>query len=737
MPDHDSAALLSRQTKRRRVDIGVKRTVGTASVVFGKGRTTLFSAMNPHGSEQDVECSVVQHADGEKSNVLRKLLKRANSYEDAMIPFPGATIISQLLKNNMTKNGGTEPSFLGSGLSSTGSEIQQEDVCSNSSRESPQECLSPFSRPTMSQFDIERLSDEHLRAKRARVENIIRGMSHSPSVALRGNENDRDGAPQPPSPRESYRENKRKQKLPQQQQQSFQQLVSARKEQKHEERRQLKLQLEDMQKQLRQLQEKFYQIYDSTDSENEEDGNLSEDSMHSDGMGHQAQDFVPDRSDNEMSDLDPGHFIDRARALIRQQAVVTENPKRDSQRGKDQGPASMHTEGKQLAETLKQELNTAMSQVVDTVVKVFSKPVPQVFPPLQMPQARFAVNGENPNFHTTNHRLQCFGDIIIPNPQDTFANMQVPSSNDQTEALPLVVRKNSSDQSSSAPTPVGHHHHHPSLHPSPLSATVGFGSPSFRHPFPLPLMGYPFQNPLSTPSGSYSGKERASPESLDLSRETTSLRTKMSSSHHMNHRSCSPSYPGSTTEGLSLSLIKSECGDLQDMAEISPYSGSTIQEGLSPNHLKKAKLMFFYTRYPSSNMLKMFFSDVKFNRCITSQLIKWFSNFREFYYIQMEKFARQAINDGVTGSEELNVTRDCELYRALNMHYNKANDFEVPERFLEVARITLREFFNAIVAGKDVDPSWKKAIYKVICKLDSEVPDIFKSPNCLQELLHE
>ncbi|KAL6053616.1 hypothetical protein STEG23_018849, partial [Scotinomys teguina] len=78
----------------------------------------------------------------------------------------------------------------------------------------------------------------------------------------------------------------------------------------------------------------------------------------------------------------------------------------------------------------------------------------------------------------------------------------------------------------------------------------------------------------------------------------------------------------------------------------------------------------------SSNMLKTYFSDVKFNRCITSQLIKWFSNFREFYYIQMEKYARQAINDGVTSTEELSITRDCELYRALNMHYNKANDFE-------------------------------------------------------------
>lgn len=67
----------------------------------------------------------------------------------------------------------------------------------------------------------------------------------------------------------------------------------------------------------------------------------------------------------------------------------------------------------------------------------------------------------------------------------------------------------------------------------------------------------------------------------------------------------------------------------------------------------------------------------------------------------------------------------------------RSSSSQVPDRFLEVAQVTLREFFNAIVAGKDADPSWKKAIYKVICKLDSEVPEIFKSPNCLQELLHD
>uniref|UniRef100_UPI00398EF39F prospero homeobox protein 1a n=1 Tax=Pristiophorus japonicus TaxID=55135 RepID=UPI00398EF39F len=735
MPDHDSIALLTRHTKRRRVDIGVKRTVGT-STVFTKAKVKLFSAMNPHGSDQDIECSVVQHTDGDKSNVLRKLLKRANSYEDAMMPFPGATIISQLLKNNATKNGSTELNLQASGLSSTGSEANQEDACSNSSRESAQECVSPFNRPSMSQFDVDRLCDEHLRAKRARVENIIRGMSHSPNVALRGGDNDRDGVQQPVSPRESYRENKRKQKLPQQQQQSFQQLVTARKEQKREERRQLKQQLEDMQKQLRQLQEKFYQIYDSTDSENDEDGNMSEDSMQSETADTRAH----DRSDNEMSDLDPGHFLDRARALIREQEMAAEHEKlkRDGHSRKSQGLATLHAEGKQLAETLKQELNSTMSQVVDSVVKMFSKSshqLPQVFPPIQIPQPRFAVNGENHNFHTTNQRLQCFGDVIISNPLNTFANMHVSNSSDQTEALPLVVRKNSSEQSASTPSMGGHHS---SLLQSPLSAAAGFSSTAFRHPLPLPLMAYSFQSSIGNASSTVSGKDRSSPESLDLTRETACLRTKVSS-HHMNHRPCSPMHPSSTAEGLSLSLIKSECGDLQDMADISPYSGNTIyiQEGLSPNHLKKAKLMFFYTRYPSSNMLKMFFSDVKFNRCITSQLIKWFSNFREFYYIQMEKFARQSINDGVTSTEELTVSRDSELFRALNMHYNKANDFEVPERFLEVAQITLREFFNAIVAGKDVDPSWKKAIYKVICKLDSEVPEVFKSPNCLQELLHE
>uniref|UniRef100_A0A3Q3X9E0 Prospero domain-containing protein n=1 Tax=Mola mola TaxID=94237 RepID=A0A3Q3X9E0_MOLML len=155
-----------------------------------------------------------------------------------------------------------------------------------------------------------------------------------------------------------------------------------------------------------------------------------------------------------------------------------------------------------------------------------------------------------------------------------------------------------------------------------------------------------------------------------------------------------------------------------------------LTEGLSPCHLKKAKLMFFYTRYPSSNTLKTYFPDVKFNRCVTSQMIKWFSNFREFFYIQMERFARQAVREALTRESQLRVGRDTELYRILNMHYNKSNVYQVPERFIEVSEVALREFYSAIWTGRDSDPCWKKGIYKIICKLDSPVPDTFRLPGC-------
>lgn len=43
----------------------------------------------------------------------------------------------------------------------------------------------------------------------------------------------------------------------------------------------------------------------------------------------------------------------------------------------------------------------------------------------------------------------------------------------------------------------------------------------------------------------------------------------------------------------------------------------------------------------------------------------------------MEKYARQAVSEGVKNSDDLHVLADSEIYRVLNLHYNRNNHIEV------------------------------------------------------------
>ncbi|MPC24423.1 Homeobox protein prospero [Portunus trituberculatus] len=106
----------------------------------------------------------------------------------------------------------------------------------------------------------------------------------------------------------------------------------------------------------------------------------------------------------------------------------------------------------------------------------------------------------------------------------------------------------------------------------------------------------------------------------------------------------------------------------------------------------------------------------------------------EFYYIQMEKYARQSLSEGTKNADDISVTFESEIIRALNLHYNRNNHLEIPEHFRYVVEQTLREFFKAIQEQKDQEQSWKKAIYKIIARLDEQVPEYFKSPTFLEQL---
>lgn len=46
----------------------------------------------------------------------------------------------------------------------------------------------------------------------------------------------------------------------------------------------------------------------------------------------------------------------------------------------------------------------------------------------------------------------------------------------------------------------------------------------------------------------------------------------------------------------------------------------------------------------------------------------------------MEKYARQAVSEGVQRSEDIHVNKDSEIYRVLNLHYNRNNHIEVSVR---------------------------------------------------------
>ncbi|MED6291030.1 hypothetical protein CHARACLAT_019444 [Characodon lateralis] len=347
---------------------------------------------------------------------------------------------------------------------------------------------------------------------------------------------------------------------------------------------------------------------------------------------------------------------------------------------------------KLMADTLKYELTRAVSRSVDSIFK--SMPLMQT--PTEMENSETALPAQLAE--STQNKLQC-----------RTAEVQLPDV--QTEALSLVVQKPELERMPNFIL-------QPTLAPPLIPKSPIFFSHESEHASER-------NNSRDHQHGAFrylqDGRSEGGKPRLDTYWNLVKVKSKVNSRSVRSPYTHAMPVDQVILETLNLPNVKLEPDSLEK------NNLYMLNECLTTNHLKKAKLMFFYTRYPSSVVLRMCFHDVQFSRCITSQLIKWFSNFREFYYIQMEKFARNALLDGVVDVRDLTVGRESELFRALNMHYNKANDFQVPDRFLEVAEITLREFYVAISMGKDRDPSWKKTIYKVICKLDSDIPPEFKS----------
>ncbi|KAL4648897.1 prospero homeobox protein 1-like [Arapaima gigas] len=379
--------------------------------------------------------------------------------------------------------------------------------------------------------------------------------------------------------------------------------------------------------------------------------------------------------------------------------------------------------GPKFAQTLKQELSNAVARVIDRVTRLYTQSALPSTVDLEPVEGEGEKQEDTSRMSKAPLSLDLSEVSALKRPQD-----KKPPQNPTSCQNPLLPQLN--------PTlPLLPHSHVSALLPTHGKDPFLTSYPPAPPPLPLPLLHYTMQHLFAR-----------SLSNLPLHKDCLSPDTLLDFSPHAPSFAALPlmgqldgSLPTTDRDGGRRGSAGGPVSGYADGGDTSVYlTGGNVlnllhsQEGLSPCHLKKAKLMFFYTRYPSSNTLKTYFPDVKFNRCVTSQLIKWFSNFREFFYIQMERFARQAAREGLAGRGEtaLRLSRDSELYRILNLHYNKSNDYQVPDRFVEVSEVALREFLSAIQAGRDADPCWKKSIYKIICKLDSPVPDSFRLPGC-------
>ncbi|XP_032998552.1 prospero homeobox protein 2 [Lacerta agilis] len=597
-----------------------------------------------------------------------------------------ASIISHLL-SQPEPNCELDPSFLLPSSQKTELLFQ-----SAGNGTSSREASSPS--PGCGLINSSQLHNEHLQAKRARVENIIRGMSLTPNPIVPGIQVEGDKH-HLEKVKGSYRENKRKQRVPQQQ--SLHEISLARAGQnciQVEECLQLKKQLHILQQQLKQLQEKFVQPHELNDSSRSE-GNMEKTlDLLKENFGQSL--------DSGSQGVSSGYRRDRFCRSI---------PKTRGSEWSERGTrtADLHSltsEDRALSEILKRELIQVVTQAVDSVLK-------QVLPESPDPQPHLpsspTVTASSTGIEFTG-AAACASSKWLPKISSHKGTMSV--STEKPPAFPSYPIRSKMERKPCQVPPVNY----PLVMTSEVQRNGIFSQ--------MLLCG---QN---SHWGSPSPKVVPPPECLDGPWRPIKLKSSV-----MRHQRCPTPYKPAEIESLaSLQASNAELAEMQAMVDGMYFPSTHIQEALTPGHLKKAKLMFFFSRYPTSSLLKTYFLDVQFTRCITSQLIKWFSNFREFYYIQMEKFARQAVLEDVTDPSDLIVTRDSELFRILNVHYNKGNDFEVPDGFLDVASLTLQEFFSAVRAGKDLDPSWKKPIYKIISKLDSEIPDVFKSSTCPKEL---
>ncbi|XP_009081942.1 PREDICTED: prospero homeobox protein 2-like [Acanthisitta chloris] len=304
------------------------------------------------GFAQDTDHATSGHGQGLKSEPCFQT--------DSLLPSPSAYLISQLLSHPMVGRS-LDPTILFP--SSQAVALPQDYECGASPGEGAQALAFPRTcalAPVPCAGDRDQLSDQHLRgqlsnrhlqAKRARVESIIQGMSLPPTPQAFGtsleaafrHERERGG--------EMSQERKRKPRVPQQGAGVAGQAAPTGGSSHTEGCQQLKEQLCILEQQLKQLQEKFYQVCDSGDAAQTQE--VSE-KMHP----------LPAKPGDRLDKDSATAISNPCKVPLWRSVLEVHGPEEE-----DGGDTGLPTAARVLSQALKHELAGVTSQVVDSVLK--------------------------------------------------------------------------------------------------------------------------------------------------------------------------------------------------------------------------------------------------------------------------------------------------------------------------------------------------------------------------------
>lgn len=519
--------------------------------------------MNLSHPDQNMHSSGDGCLEDDKSDVMFPCYRR-NVYDESLSSYSSGSIISQLLRKTIHSARALDESHFylsGSGVA----DCSQEDQTSVSSKDSTVEASSPGAHvPTGVNPEQEHPVTDHLQAKRARVENIIRVMAGSPNSRQHGESEKPDtDVKDVRESREAYRENKRKQRLPQHQEHGAGGPASRRPgssnsdtcNTKDEECHKLKEQLHSMQKLLHQLQEKFLQVYNREDPEQ---------------MNRDEPEVTAEH--DPMGENLASYYIGSEDDFERRTSRVSAECKGRMKAG---GYLLQQREGPNLQETLKQELSRAVNDCVDRVFKKGAHTGLDLSPQQRMcssPEMHISL-GVDRKGQAAGSAQEHLQDEEAADKKRSLEYYESPgnqSPQDQTEALSLVVRK-------------------------PEVTPLGTVTPTVKRPYPVHQTPFQFNYSASLhdsqilehllkygPHSSFGGLQcippsldRTSPDSVDLTWDAIAMRSKVTSGHLSHH--ARPSALGAmTVDNLCLPHVKIECGELQSMAERNPYLSLNI-----------------------------------------------------------------------------------------------------------------------------------------------------------------